>query len=192
MSSSTDIVVVSGLPRSGTSMMMRMIEAAGVPALTDGRRTPDEDNPLGYYELEAVKTTRADASWVAGARGKVVKVIHLLLRDMPPGERYRVVFMRRDLDEVLASQRKMLERSGRKGGALPADALRRQYEAQLREIDAFLDSRPGFSRLDIGYNTLLADPRPQATALARFLELPDAAERMIAAIDPSLYRNRKP
>ncbi len=172
-------------------MMMRMIQAAGVPVLTDGQRPADEDNPHGYYELEAVKGTRVDPSWIRGARGKVVKVIHILLRELPPGESYRVVFMRRDLDEVLASQRKMLERSGRKGAALAPAALKRQFEAQLREVDVFLASRPDFRRLDVDYNALLADPRPQAEGLAVFLGLADATGRMIGAIDPSLYRNRR-
>ncbi len=171
--------------------MMRMIQAAGIPALTDGRRAADEDNPYGYFELEAVKGTRADPAWTRSARGKVVKVIHALLRELPPGESYRVVFMHRDLDEVLASQQKMLERRGKKGAALTPDALKRQFESQLREVAAFLASRPDFLRLDVDYNALLSDPRPQAVGLAAFLDLPEATERMIGAIDPLLYRNRR-
>src|SRR5256885_1317813 len=94
------VTVVSGLPRSGTSMMMRMIAAGGIAPLSDHSREADEDNPLGYLELEAVKATRRDPSWLSRAPGRVVKVIHLLLKDLPPGYAYRVILMRRDLDEV--------------------------------------------------------------------------------------------
>src|SRR5579872_1312474 len=106
------VTIVSGLPRSGTSMMLRMLAAGGLPILTDGVRTPDEDNPHGYLEWEGVKSLARDASWVASARGKGVKVIYYWLRDLPRDCRYRVIFMRRDLDEVLASQAAMLERRG--------------------------------------------------------------------------------
>ena len=107
------ITVVSGLPRSGTSMMMKMLEAGGIPPVTDELRTADEDNPKGYYEFERVKAMdQGDTSWVVGARGKVVKVISALLKHLPPGEQYRVVFVRRNMPEILASQRKMLIHRG--------------------------------------------------------------------------------
>src|SRR5262245_1578090 len=141
-----DVAIVSGLPRSGTSMMMRMIAAGGVPVLGDGVRAPDEDNPLGYFEFEPVKATRRDAAWVADARGKVVKLVHALVPDLPGGFRYRVVMMHRDLDEVLASQAKMLARSGHREGAAPPDLLKRAYATQLRDVAAWLDERPHFTR----------------------------------------------
>ena len=104
------LTVVSGLPRSGTSMMMRMLEQGGLPVLIDGVRTADDDNPNGYYEFEAVKQTREDASWLEGSEGKAVKMVYRLLYDLPPDRAYRVLFMTRNLDEVLASQRVMLTR----------------------------------------------------------------------------------
>ena len=112
------ITIVSGLPRSGTSMMMQVIEAGGIPALTDNPRARDEDNPQGYYEFEPVKQTRDDPSWVPGARGKVVKMVYRLLYDLPGDQDYRVIFMRRNIDEVLTSQKKMLQRSGKPGQPL--------------------------------------------------------------------------
>src|SRR5688572_8703668 len=115
------ITVVSGLPRSGTSLMMQMLQAGGMPVLTDGERSADESNPRGYLELEAVKRTRSDAGWIAEAVGKAVKVIHLQLRDLPSSHQYRVIFMRRDLNEVVASQQSMLDRIGRKGAGLPPE-----------------------------------------------------------------------
>ena len=117
------VTVVSGLPRSGTSLMMQMLAAGGVELLIDQIRRADADNPRGYFELEAVKRTRQDASWLDDAAGKAVKVIHLLLRDLPDDREYRVVMMSRDLDEVLASQQAMLARSGKKGANLPPERL---------------------------------------------------------------------
>jgi hypothetical protein len=186
-----DIVVVSGLPRSGTSMMMRMICAGGVPALTDQARAPDPDNPHGYFEFEAVKRTREDPSWVSQAPGKVVKLVHLLLPDLPEGRRYRVVLMRRDLDEVLASQQTMLARQGRTGARMPPDALKRVFAAQLDAVTRWMDERPWFSRLEVRYDRVVADPVGEASRVAAFLGVPQAAGAMAAAVDPSLYRNRR-
>ena len=123
----SEIVVVSGLPRSGTSMMMQALKAGGVPVLSDGVRAADPDNPAGYWELDAVKSLpRGETAWVAEAGGKAVKVIHALLRHLPGSHPYRVVFMVRDIREVVASQRVMLERSGKAGGGLPEGQQRGQ------------------------------------------------------------------
>jgi hypothetical protein len=185
------VVVVSGLPRSGTSMMMRMLQAGGVPPLTDSQRGADEDNPLGYFELEAVKATRRDPSWLTDAPGKAVKLIHILLQDLPGGHEYRVLMMRRDLDEVVASQAKMLERSA-KAPAMPADALKRVYQAQLAAAERWMDARPWFLRLDVSYNRVLAEPLEEAARVEDFLGLSaGTAARMAAAVDPTLYRNRR-
>jgi predicted AlkP superfamily phosphohydrolase/phosphomutase/predicted Zn-dependent protease len=184
------VVVVSGLPRSGTSMMMRILARAGLPVLADETRPADEDNPEGYLELEAVKRTRSDASWLAQAGGKAVKVIHLLLPYLPADRPYKVVMMRRDLDEVLASQRRMLARSGGGGARLDAAALRRTFAAQLRRVDQYLARRPCFERIEMDYNALLADPLPQLARLVEFLGLDADPADLAAAIDPRLYRNR--
>lgn len=186
-----DIAIVSGLPRSGTSMMMRMIAAGGVPALTDAVRAADPDNPHGYFEYEPVKRTRADPSWVAGAEGRVVKMVHLLLRDLPEGRRYRVVMMERDLDEVVASQGKMLARQGKAGAKMGGDALKRVYQTQLEGVKRWMDDRPWFSRLEVRYDRVVADAAAEAARVAGFLELGSAAVGpMAAAVDASLYRNR--
>ena len=109
----SEIIIVSGLPRCGTSLMMQMLVQGGFEAVTDHIRAADTDNPRGYYELEKVKKLKEDASWLPETRGKVVKMVSQLLFDLPAGERYRVIFMQRDLDEMLASQEKMLERLNR-------------------------------------------------------------------------------
>lgn len=186
-----EVVIVSGLPRSGTSMMMRMIAAGGVPPLTDSARGADEDNPLGYFEYEPVKRTKADASWLDLAGGHVVKMVHMLIQDLPtdlPGRAYAVVLMHRDLDEVLASQAKMLARSGR--AAAPGAVLRRVYEAQMGQVKGWMDRHAAFRRLDVDYARVVADPAGEAGRVAAFLGLA-TAKNMAAAVDPSLHRNKR-
>src|SRR5262245_57688671 len=121
----TDIIVVSGLPRSGTSLMMQMLDNGGIAVVTDNFRTADTDNPRGYYEYEKVKKIKQDASWLPGTRGKAFKMVSQLLYDLPPEEQYRILFMERDLEEMLLSQEKMLERLGRPPA--PRAEIRRAY-----------------------------------------------------------------
>jgi len=186
-----EIVIVSGLPRSGTSMMMRMIVSGGIPALADDHRAADEDNPLGYFELEAAKATQSDSNWVALAQGKVVKLVHVLLPSLPPAHFYRVVMLHRDLDEVIASQRKMLARSGRDGAQLPDTTLKNLFKAQMETVRKWLDEQANFQRLDVYYDRVIGDPIGEAARVATFLGMPEAAPRMAAAVDQSLYRNRR-
>ena len=186
------VYIVSGLPRSGTSMLMRMLAAAGIPPLTDQVRSADEDNPLGYFELEAVKTTRQDPSWLNQAPGKVVKVIHAILRDLPATHRYLILFMHRDLDEVLASQRKMLDRAGRPGAALTPDALKKAFATQVLAARAWADAQPNCSCLDVVYDKVVTNPHAEATRIAEFLGMPGAAKAMASAVESGLYRNRAP
>jgi hypothetical protein len=184
------IIVVSGLPRSGTSMMMRMLVAAGLPALTDRARAPNEDNPLGYFELEAVKRTRADPSWLDGAHGHAVKVVHVLLPDLPAGHAYRVLMMRRDMSEVLASQATMLKRAGKTPGVAPG-ALKRVYESQLAAAERWMRQTPGVTWIDVNYGDVIGAPPRECARVAGFLGLDEGAvQRMAGAIDPALYRNR--
>jgi hypothetical protein len=183
------ITVVSGLPRSGTSLMMQMLHAGGLPALSDGAREPDVDNPRGYYELEAVKRTKQDPSWLNGAHGKVVKMVHLLLPDLPADRNYRILFMRRDIAEVLASQRKMLERQNKRGAAIGDAQLTRLFEDQLAKVTRWMGSQPNVSSLDVHYKKLIEDPATQAASLNAFLGGGLDETAMAAAVDPSLYRN---
>ena len=185
-------VIVSGLPRSGTSVMMQMIAAGGVPALTDAIRAADEDNPRGYYEFERVKQIKQDKSWLADASGKVVKMVHLLLLDLPLDREYRIVFTRRRLEEVLASQKKMLERSGRAGAALNEAVLMKTFEGQVAKVLKYVSEHPAnFRVMEVWYHELIAAPAEQAAKINAFLggSLNEAA--MSAAVDPMLYRNRK-
>lgn len=185
------IVVVSGLPRSGTSMAMRMLEAAGIAIVADGRRQADEDNPKGYFELERVKdlAQENDWSWLSEARGKAVKIISYLLKELPPDHNYKVLFLRRDLREVLASQAKMLERRG-EASDTDDERMVELYENDLWKASYLLKHSPHFETLPIHYREVLEDPLTQAQRIREFLGGNYDVERMAAAVDPSLYRNR--
>src|SRR5262245_38643826 len=138
------VTVVSGLPRSGTSLLMQMLAAGGLPVLADDARPADEDNPRGYLEYDPVRRTATDASWVALARGQAVKLVHLLLVHLPPGFEYDVIVAHRRIDEVLASQRRMLERRGAGLASDPAredEALARVFSAQLAEAESAAAAR---------------------------------------------------
>ncbi len=184
------ITVVSGLPRSGTSMMMQIIHSGGMPALTDGLRERDEDNPKGYYEFEPVKKTREDASWVPTARGKVVKMVYRLLYDLPPDYDYRVVFMRRAMDEVLKSQEKMLRRAGKDDGSSGRDKIAELFTSELQRVDKWLQDKPNFSVIEVNYAEMIQAPVPNCTRVNEFLGSQLDLDKMAAVIDPDLYRNR--
>jgi hypothetical protein len=190
MPSPLPVNVVSGLPRSGTSLAMQMIHAGGIPALTDGQRTSDDSNPRGYFELERVKQLKQDKSWLDDAAGKVVKVIHLLLAELPDDRPYRVVFMQRDLREVVQSQATMLARSGRTGGQLPPERLIAVYEQQLKTVEQWLAARPNFSVLRVPYAQLVSDPAGVVPTVNAFLGGTLDEARMRAAVDPGLHRNK--
>lgn len=185
------VIVVSGLPRSGTSMAMKMLEAGGVALVADHERTADVDNPKGYFEDERVKElARAeDAAWVVEARGKGIKVVSSLLQYLPRELNYRLLFMRRSLHEVIASQNKMLERRGERSETADERMLE-LYAAHLRRVDAMLRHAPHFRRIDLHYTAVLERPREQAERIRRFLGRDLDPERMAAAVDESLYRNR--
>ncbi|WP_165225836.1 sulfotransferase family protein [Aquisphaera insulae] len=186
----TEIVIVSGLPRSGTSLMMQMLDRGGVRAVTDNIRTPDTDNPRGYYEFEQVKKIKQDASWIPEVRGKSVKMVSQLLFDLPAGEEYRIVFMERDLDEMLASQEKMLDRLNREAG--PRDDIKAAFVKHLSRLRAWLAQQPNMQVLYIRYSDLVKDPEAQASRINEFLGGALDVAAMAEAVDPSLYRNRKP
>lgn len=188
MSLESEVIVVSGLPRSGTSLLMQMLDRGGIPALTDEIRTADVDNPRGYFEFERVKKTKHDASWLPEARGKAVKLVSALLYDLPATESYRVIFMRRDLDEILESQEKMLARLQRP--AAPREQIASSFTVHLDRLFQWLPGQRHMRLLEVSYNELLADPQREAARIEGFLDGMPAASRMLEAVDPALYRNR--
>jgi hypothetical protein len=183
------ITIVSGLPRSGTSLMMQMLEQGGMEIVTDQIRGADTDNPRGYYEFEKVKQIKQDASWLAEARGKAVKMVSQLLYDLPWNERYRIIFMERDLDEMLVSQKKMLERLQKT--AAPRAEIKQSFLRHLERLHDWLRQQHNMEVLRVSYNDLVQGPRSQAQRVSEFLGGKADVERMTSAVDPSLYRNRK-
>lgn len=185
------ITVVSGVPRSGTSMMMRMLEAGGMPVLTDSIRSADPDNPLGYYEFEPVKgLARGDTAWISLAQGKAVKIISALIEHLPPDHHYRLVFMHRQIAEVIASQRKMLLNRGESPSKIGDQKLAEMLEKHLNRVTSWLALQHNFTVLTVNYNQLVLDPLPQVLAVNRFLGDPLDVPQMCAVVNTSLYRNR--
>lgn len=186
------VVIVSGLPRSGTSMAMKMLEAGGLELVVDNIRTADEDNPKGYYEDERVKelAEMEDKGWLMGARGKVIKVVSSLLNYLPKNNTYKVVFMRRNLHEVLASQTKMLDRRNEESKTEDEDLLA-MYESHLEKVEFQLRFRPNFEALYVNYSDVVAEPAAEARRIADFVGGKLDVERMAGAVDGSLYRNRR-
>lgn len=189
----TEIILVSGLPRSGTSMMMKMLEAGGLEILTDNLRQADEDNPKGYYELERVKQLdkSEDKSWLGEAQGKVVKIISQLLPHLPEDYCYKVIFMRRNMEEILASQKQMLIRRGEPTDAVSDGRLAGLFEKHLEQIDAWLKKKTNFEVLYVHYNEILAQPQPYIDQINAFLGGDLNTEEMQTVIEPSLHRQRK-
>ncbi|MEE2619563.1 MAG: sulfotransferase domain-containing protein [Candidatus Poribacteria bacterium] len=184
-----NITVVSGLPRSGTSMMMQMLRAGGLTCLTDELREADISNPKGYFEFEKVKGLRADNSWLPEANGKVIKIISHLLSCLPPELNYKTIFMERDLGEVLASQRKMLANQGRGEENLSDERLGRIFAQQLRQVRKMLADRH-ISTLFLGYKDVLEDPVEISTQLRAFLGNNLDQQAMRDVVDHNLYRQR--
>lgn len=188
------IVIVSGLPRSGTSLMMRMLDVGGMPVLTDHIRQANIDNPDGYYEFERVKAlTKGDIDWLDNANGHAVKVISALLRHLPSKFLYKVIFMNRDLREVLASQHQMLLRRGVTSDELSDQDMLRISENHLRDVKTWLNNRSNFEILDVNYKQLVVggeDTLDIINRIVAFLEYPLNAVAMQQTIKPDLYRNR--
>jgi hypothetical protein len=189
---STDsfVTVVSGLPRSGTSLLMQMLEAGGMRLLVDGIRAPDEDNPGGYFEFEPVKRTRDDASWLDGAPKMGVKMVYALLYDLPPTYDYRVILVRRDFSETIASQRSMLRRLGRRGSDMPDERLAVLFAEELSKLARWVRAQPNVRLLEIDHRDCLYNVQAAVEAINRFLGGHLDMVRMVGVPDPRLHRNK--
>ncbi len=184
------VIVVSGLPRSGTSMMMKMLAEGGLPVLTDAIRAADEDNPNGYFELEVVKQlTEGKRDWLANADGKLVKVISALLEHLPPENHYKVLFMERQIAEILASQRKMLARRN-ETSSVSDEEMEAQFREHLKVIKYWLARQPNMEVMYVDYNRMMADPDQYLQKIAAFVGLPLDLEKMRSVPNEGLYRNR--
>ena len=187
-----DVIVVSGLPRSGTSMMMKMLDASALSIMSDNERAADEDNPKGYFEYARVKDLKdeADKSWVREARGQVLKVISHLLETLPDENFYRVILVRRDFDEIIASQNKMLERRGEENQVADS-TVKEAYIRHLVDIRYMVRRRPNFEMIEVQFMQAMEAPRIFATDVNKFLGGNLDVESMMAVVDLELYRNRK-
>lgn len=186
------IYVVSGLPRSGTSMMMKMLEVGGLNVVTDNIRTADDDNLQGYYEFERVKAMRdGDTAWVGEAQGKVVKVISALLEFLPPEYSYKIIFMEREMMEILASQRKMLERRGKPGNPAEDGKFAELYGKHLEKVKSWLLKQENMDVLFVPYNEMLKHPIDYAEKVAVFSEITLDTQAMSSVPQEQYYRQRK-
>ena len=186
---SRPLVVVTGLPRSGTSMIMQMLDAGGIPVLSDHLREADEDNPRGYFEFEPVKRLLTDSCWLSAARGKAVKIIVPLLSALPAAIPSQVIFCERDLDEILDSQECMLRRKGSLLGSTRRQMLEEEYTRSLKRSKAFLRNRSATTVVTIDYNAAVSNPLLTAQKIQDFLGVTVAVDRMAGIIDPALHRN---
>jgi len=171
--------------------MMKMLEAGGMHVVIDSVRKADEDNPLGYYEYEKVKRVKEDASWMKDTQGKVFKMVSMLLYDLPQNTRYKVIFMQRRMNEILASQRKMLERRGSKRADVDSEVMRSLYERHLNELARWLSTQHNFDVLYVSYNELVEKPLENIWKVHQFLNGRLDVVRMLSVVDKSLYRQRK-
>ena len=186
------ITIVSGLPRSGTSMMMKMLEAGGIPPLTDEIREADADNPKGYYEFERVKQLdKDDTDWLQQARGKAVKIIGALLVHLPSDYEYKVIFMRRQIDEILRSQKQMLVRRGEPTEKVDDVEMSELFHKHVNHITSWIAKQPNMQVIYISYNDVLQHPVDHANRIDQFFGGALDVGEMVNVIDPDLYRQRK-
>jgi len=184
-----NLIIVTGLPRTGTSMMMKMLEAGGITVITDKQRQADEDNPNGYFELEQVKEIKRDSSWIESSTGGAVKMVSMLLYDLPQDRDYILIIMKRNLDEVIASQKVMLARKGESPRG-EDEEMKLLFSKHLSEIEAWLSERKNFKILYINYGDVVKQPKETAENIQKFLGRELNIDNMIKNVDPSLYRQR--
>jgi hypothetical protein len=188
----TGVIVVSGLPRSGTSMMMKMLVEGGLQVVTDALRSADDDNPNGYFEFEPVKQlAEGRDDWLENAQGRVVKVISALLEHLPARHHYKVIFMERSLQEVLASQKKMLSNRSEQAGTGDRE-MEEQFRKHLGAVKYWLARQPNVEVLYVDYNAMLVSPDDHCRRVAEFIGVPVDVEKMRSVPNERLYRNRAP
>ena len=189
---SESIIVVSGLPRSGTSLMMQMLAAGGIEVVTDGQRKSDDDNPRGYYEDERVKSMGRDNRWLGQARGKAIKVISALLFHLPCRWSYKTILMERDLDEIIRSQNKMLSRSDAYTPDSHAAVMAEKFSTHLDQVRAWLTQQPNLDVVFVPYRAVIEAPETQAHRVQELVRRSLDIDKMVQVVDPTLYRNRGP
>lgn len=185
------IYIVSGIPRSGTSMMMRILEAGGLKVVTDNQRKPDKDNPRGYYEFEQVKKITEDSSWLKDCGGKAFKMVSALLQYLPSDKKYKVIFMKRNLDEVLSSQSAMLKRLGRESGNLSDEVMSEKFKSHLQQTEKWMGMQRHIEVMYAHYNEIMMNPLESVKAVCRFIDRNLDAFKMANVVENALYRQRR-
>ena len=184
------VTIVSGLPRSGTSMMMKMLAAGGMEMMTDNLRTADEDNPKGYFEYEVVKELETNKSWLENAQGKVVKIISQLLKHLPANYTYKIVFMRRKMEEVLASQKQMLIRRGEPTDTISDEKMAKMFQFHLMQVESWLAKQPNIEVCYVHYSDVLDNPAKNVDKINSFFGNKLNTSNMLSVVDKSLHRQR--
>ena len=185
------IIVVSGLPRSGTSLMMKMLVQGGVESLTDNKRKADDDNKGGYFEYELVKKLKEDNSWLFKAVGKAIKIISFFLYDLPVEYNYKVIFIRRDMDEILASQEQMLVRRGESHNGNDNDEMKGVFLKHIQEVNEWLSTQKNIEILEVSYNKIVEKPDYEVRRVNNFIGGNLDENAMIMSVDKRQYRQRK-
>jgi hypothetical protein len=186
-------IIVTGLPRSGTSMMMSILEAGGIELIVDEIRLPDEDNPKGYYEFEKVKDIKSYEHWINDSKGKAVKIVTKHLDNLPTKNRYKIIYMKRDMSEIITSQNKMLKRSGKNIRNVDDKKLAEIFNKHLKLVDQALKEKDNMEVLQVHYNRIIDYPEDEIKRVAEFLEINkmSSISNMVNKVDSGLYRNRK-
>ena len=189
-SSAQYITIVTGLPRSGTSLMMKILDEGGLETVQDNIRQADIDNPNGYYEFEKVKKIKQDSSWLPETQGKVFKMVSMLLFHLPPTYKYKLVFMRRNIDEMLTSQTKMLKRLNKPGPPVTDEQISALFTKHLDDFGVWVGKQANIELIYIWYSDLMQQPCVETGRINQFLGGSLNVAKMAAVVDPTLYRNR--
>ncbi len=180
------LVIVSGIPRSGTSLLMQMLNNGGMEILADDIRKPDESNPKGYLELEAIKKLAQDNSCLKNQTGKAVKVISHLLKYLPEEQKYKIIFMNRDMNEIIKSQQKMLNKNEKKY----SKELIKAFLKELKHVKQWVKEQPHKEMINLHYKKIIKHPMKAIDKIIQFLGIPLDKEAMRDSIDPRLYRSK--
>ena len=186
----TDIIVVTGLPRAGTSLIMQILQSMGIELFTDNKRSPDKSNPKGYFEHELVKSIEKDSSWIKNVKGKAIKIVSPLLLYLPINYSYKIIFMNRDLDEIVQSQENMLLMKGVKKSQIEPEWLKQIFAKDLKHARTWIQELPNSESLGLSHSILLKNPELELEKIKKFLNINVDLKNAINVIDKKLYRAR--
>ena len=185
-----DIIVVTGLPRSGTSLMMQILQSLQIKLFTDNHRSADESNPKGYFEHQWVKTIEKDNSWLTDVKGKAIKIVSPLIKYLPVDLNYKIIFMNRDLDEIIQSQERMLTENNKKDDATNSEELKQIFLKDLKQSKDWIHTQLHSEVLEILHSKLLKNPETELEKIKSFLKIDINTTLILKVIDKNLYRSK--